>query len=677
MNHHERKTPMHIRKIAALWLGMALLVTGCSVSAIRPTQTTRVNITPITSIRAEDDFYGFVNLEALQNTTLEYGETQAGSFTEIDIIGQLSDSVAKVVNGTEEYPEGSCEQIIRDAYLQYLEFQADDTAQDQACTEIEAELKKISDVRTMDELISIAEELKMDYGVSTFSNLIVDADIFDPDQYGILWEQVTEVCGIPLQKINDDPYLAKDYEKRIIDTLQVMGKSYGESKKIAQDLIRLIIDIAWATDYEISNSADPFSYFSLLSEAELDGVLPNLGRQNFERIVGINENPYGGWLVMDKGQLAAFDALYQEENLEELKAWTGYYFIEQYGRFIVSEHPIYAEYFPQSHETLNQQALKYVNDTFPMVLSDLYVKDYYTEEMDQKFSRMCEDIRESYRDLIGSSDWLSPEARQLLLHKLENIRFVSGASCLEQMKNAPGMNDLFGNNLFDTLRNVAKYSVSQSIEKIGQPRDRLQPGMPMHMVNACYDTDNTVTITVAIMAAPFFDVNADYYTNLGGLGSVVAHEVGHAFDANIIKYNAEGVYDPDWLPATDRTTLEERNRVFVEYFEKYFTVFDVYHVDGQLTLGENYADLGAMECVTNIAQTKDEYTLLFENYARIWGTLILNTHVIDQLSEDPHSPATIRVNAILATTEAFYDVYGPTEGDGMFIAPENRISRWK
>jgi predicted metalloendopeptidase len=668
---------MHIKKIAALWLGIALLVTGCSVSAIRPTQTTLESVPPITSIRAEDDYYGFVNLEALQNTTLEYGETSAGAFTEIDIIQQLSDSVANVVSSNEEYPFGSCEQIIRDAYLQYFEFQADDAAQDQACTEIESELKKISDIRTIDELLSIAEELTMDYGVSTFSNLIVDADIFDPDQYGIFWEQVTEVCGIPLEKVNDDAYLAKDYEKRIIDTLQVMGKTYEESKEIAQDLIRLIIDIAWATDYEISHSADPFSYFSLVSDAELGAALPHLGRENYERMIGIHENPYGGWLVMDKDQLMAFDALYQEENLEALKAWAAYYFLAQYGDLIVSEYPLYEEYFPQSHETIELQALKSVNDTFPLVLSDLYVKDYYTEEMDQKFSQMCEDIRESYRDLITTSDWLSPEARQLLLQKLENIRFVSGGFCLEQMKDDPDMNDLFGDSLYLTRRNIAKQEVAQSIENIGNPRDRMQLGMPMYMVNACYDTDNTVTITVAIMAAPFFDVNADYYTNLGGLGAVVAHEVGHAFDSNIIKYNAEGVYDPAWLPAADRTALEERNRMAVEYFENYFTVFDVYHVDGELTLGENYADLGAMECITNIAQTDDEYMMLFENYARIWGTLTLNTDVIDQLSEDPHSPVTIRVNAILATTEAFCDVYGLKEGDGMYIAPENRINRWK
>jgi predicted metalloendopeptidase len=297
--------------------------------------------------------------------------------------------------------------------------------------------------------------------------------------------------------------------------------------------------------------------------------------------------------------------------------------------------------------------------------------------MDQQFSQMCEDIRESYRDLIANSDWLSQDARQLLLQKLDNIQFITGGFCLEQMKDDPSINSIFGDNTYETLRNNAKKKVQIAIDNIGKPRDRMELGMSMYTVNACYSLDNTVTITVAIMSPPFFDTAADYFTNLGGLGTVVAHEVGHAFDSNMIKYDATGVYDPTWLSAEDMAALEERNRVAVEYFEKHFSVFDVYRVDGELTLGENYADLGAMECVTNIAQTEEEYQKLFENYAKIWCELCLNTDVIEQLAEDPHSPATIRVNAILATTDAFYEVYGLKEGDGMYISPEERISRWK
>jgi predicted metalloendopeptidase len=670
---------MQLKKLSVLLIVISLLVTGCYAPGINSTETTLApeSIAPVAALRAEDDYYGYINLETLQNITLEYGETQAGSFSAIDIKQQLLDSTSRVVNSSEEFPEGSCEQIIHDAYLQYIDFQADDAAKAEACQEVEAMLRRISDVQTLDELIAIAGELKVEYGCDTFSALAVDMNNFNPGEYGLSWSQTSGLCGVSLEKVDENSYLAKEYEKRIIDTLQVMGKSYSEAEEITQDLMLLIIDVAWATDFEIANSTNPYAYVSFMTNAEIDAALSSLSSKDYEQMSGIQDNPYGGWLVMDKGQLTAIDSLYKEENVEELKAWAAYDFLAQYGAFITSEYSLYEEYFPTSHETLDLQALKYIDNAFPSVLSDLYVKDYYTEEMDQQFSQMCEDVRESYRDLITNSEWLSQEARQLLLQKLDNIKFVTGGFCLEQMKDDPGVNEVFGDNTYETLRNVAKNKVQKAIDNIGQPRDRLELGMPMHMVNACYNLDNTVTITVAIMSAPFFDVSADYFTNLGGLGIVVAHEVGHAFDSNMILCDENGVYDPTWLPASDMTALEERDAVAVEYFEKYFTVFDVYHVDGELTLGENYADLGGMECITNIARTEEDYVKLFENYARIWCELGLNTDVIEQLAEDPHSPTTIRVNAILATTEAFCEVYGLKEGDGMYVAPENRISRWK
>ena len=671
---------MKLIKVSALLLGISLLVTGCSISSVEKTaknETTEEVVEPVSSIQAQDDYYGHINLEALKNVTLDYGQTSAGSFDSIDIEQQLTDLTLRVVNSEENFPEGSCEQIVRDAYLQYVSFVTDDAAKERSCQEIESQLKRINDVQNLDDLVQVAGSLRTDYGCETFSELAVGIDYLDPDKYGISLGQAGAVCGVPLEKVNENTYQAKEYEKRIIDTLQVMGKSYQEAKEIAHDLVVLIIDIAWATDYEITNSTNPYAYLFFMSDTELDKALSNLSRKDFEQMAGIPKNPYGGWLVMDKGQLSAIDSVWKEENLAALKAWAAYDLLDLYGGFITSKYSLYEEYFPVSHETLDLRAIKYVNDSFPMAMSDLYVKEYYTEEMDQQFTRMCEDIRESYRVLISNSDWLSQEARQRLLQKLNNIRFITGQFCLDQMKDDPAVSAAFGGNLFETLRNKAGMDVQKKIDNIGKPRNRLELGLSMNMVNACYSIDNTVTITVAIMSPPFFDVKADYFTNLGGLGTVVAHEVGHAFDSDMIKYNANGVYDPSWLSQEDMTVLEERNQVAVEYFETYFSVFDVYHVDGNLTLGENYADLGAMECVTNIAKTKEEYTKLFENYALIWCEYTLNKDVIEQLAEDPHSPATIRVNAILATTDTFYEVYNPQDGDRMYVAPENRISRWK
>ncbi|MBR6476930.1 MAG: M13 family peptidase, partial [Lachnospiraceae bacterium] len=107
-----------------------------------------------------------------------------------------------------------------------------------------------------------------------------------------------------------------------------------------------------------------------------------------------------------------------------------------------------------------------------------------------------------------------------------------------------------------------------------------------------------------------------------------------------------------------------------------FAIMDVYHVDGELTLGENFADKGGMECLMNVVKGSKERKELFENYARIWCLWKEDAAGIDQLLMDEHSPEYVRVNAVLASTEGFYELYGVKEGDGMYVAPERRVSRW-
>ena len=215
------------------------------------------------------------------------------------------------------------------------------------------------------------------------------------------------------------------------------------------------------------------------------------------------------------------------------------------------------------------------------------------------------------------------------------------------------------------------------IAEMSKPKDRKGVRMAMQTMNACYSPImNNITITAAITNAPFFDANAGYYTNLGGLGAVIAHEMVHAFDSNNIVYDQNSVYNPKWISDEDTKVLNERNEKAVSYFENNFTVFKIHHVDGKKTLGENYADLGGMECVTSLAKNKEDLIKIFENYAVIWGRKVIDTSVIWQLAYDEHSPSVIRVNAILSALNCFYEAYDVKDGDGMYIAPEKRISRW-
>ena len=217
----------------------------------------------------------------------------------------------------------------------------------------------------------------------------------------------------------------------------------------------------------------------------------------------------------------------------------------------------------------------------------------------------------------------------------------------------------------------------ERLDMVGEVSPRTATTMPMQMFNACYNpSTNSITVTAAMMNAPFYDKDADYYTNLGGIGFTIAHEMGHAFDSNCILFNSEGRYDPSWIDAGDVEALEQRNDTAISYFEDNFTVFGVYHINGTNTLGENYADLGGMECIASLAGTEEQREKMFTNFAVTWREKQLDTAVMDQLQSDEHSPAVIRVNAILSTLDEFYDTYGVTEGDGMYIEPGSRISRW-
>ena len=100
------------------------------------------------------------------------------------------------------------------------------------------------------------------------------------------------------------------------------------------------------------------------------------------------------------------------------------------------------------------------------------------------------------------------------------------------------------------------------------------------------------------------------------------------------------------------------------------------HVNGKQTLEENLADISGLQCMLSIAATPEEQQTVLESYAQLWKTLSADTSAKDQLEYDSHSPDIVRVNAVVACFDAFYDVYDVKEGDEMYVAPEERIRRW-
>ena len=287
---------------------------------------------------------------------------------------------------------------------------------------------------------------------------------------------------------------------------------------------------------------------------------------------------------------------------------------------------------------------------------------------------MTETLIAEYVELINNS-YMSADGKTAIIDKLNAIELNIGAP--EAGEVDPNNADIIGEDALDTLIGVRRNLVTELINQIGSPVDRETEtwDMAVYAVNACYDPRmNSITIPLGIMMSPFYDANASRGANYGGLGSVIGHEISHAFDNEGMNYDANGIYNPDWIPLEDRAIFNERNQTLIEYFNT-FTVNDVYHIDGELTLGENLADIGGLQCVMSVLDTSEEQEA-FENYARIWASVTPIDDVIYYLEVDVHSPDMIRVNAVVSMLDEFYEVYDVNEGDPMYVAPENRITRW-
>lgn len=227
------------------------------------------------------------------------------------------------------------------------------------------------------------------------------------------------------------------------------------------------------------------------------------------------------------------------------------------------------------------------------------------------------------------------------------------------------------------MKNVLQYmkdSLQSQRAKIGRSVDQSVWSMTPQTVNAYYSpSNNEIVFPAAILQPPFFSKEYSYGKNLGGIGFIIAHEMSHAFDSNGSMYDEYGNVS-DWWTKAERETYDALGEDIIAYYETYDVVG--IPINGELTLAENIADLGAMSCITNILKDKEEQLLqAFFQYAYIWAAKTSIQYQTYLLHSDCHAPNKIRVNAVLSSCEDFYRLFGVKAGDGMYQA--KRVGIWQ
>jgi putative endopeptidase len=318
------------------------------------------------------------------------------------------------------------------------------------------------------------------------------------------------------------------------------------------------------------------------------------------------------------------------------------------------------------------------------VLSKAYIQKYFSEEQKSSCINMIKEICITYEESIKNLDWMSAETKIKALEKIGT--FTSKIGFPDKWTNFDKL--YIGNELsyFENILSCYKWATEHNLEELYKPVDRTKWYMNAHTINAYYQPDmNNITFPAGILQEPFYSINQSLAENLGGIGAVIGHEMTHGFDDKGRLYDLNGNLN-DWWTNEDAVNFDDRSKKLKEYFSshKYFDI----NVNGELTLGENIADLGGLTLSirtlkrlvgtgeNNQTQYKCELAKLFEQWAIIWRNNITDDALKNQLLTDPHSPGQLRANYILSNIDEFYEIYDVKPEDKMYLSPELRTKIW-
>ena len=320
--------------------------------------------------------------------------------------------------------------------------------------------------------------------------------------------------------------------------------------------------------------------------------------------------------------------------------------------------------------------LNHLNQLLPNDIGLVYTKYYYDDEISYKVAEMILNIGDAYLERFQNNTWMAEETKANAIKKLENMLAIVGYPDNYTFPEITPISE--GGSLFSNTLSIKRHAVS---ELIRQNEDkgfiRTNMFMPPDEVNACYIPSlNIMNIPAGILNPPFYDKNASYAANLGSIGMIIAHEIGHAFDKEGAMYDENGCLN-NWWTEKDAAEFEKIQEEFVEYYNQ-FEVVDGVVQDANVTITENMADIAAMQIIMDIiGDDKQAQKECLEAYAHMWAQLGTVSYLTDStLLSDVHASNVVRVNAVVATLDQFYEIYGIEEGDAMYIAPENRLKLW-
>ncbi len=637
------------------------------------------------AVRAQDDFFKFVNGGWLARTEIPADATGWGAFNE------LTDKSRNAIHGILEEaaksnaPAGSDERKIGDLYMSFMDSAR---VEKTGIAPLEPELATIAKVTSTKELpAAFAHFARL--GIQSPFGVAVRQD---PKNSSLNTVSVSQSgLGLPDRDyyLRNDPSIAKTREAYVayVTRMLTLAKQPDPAGS-ANRILALETEIA-TPQWDRAKSRNRDLTYNKLTVAQLAAATPSYDWHSYFSNAGLSRAT--DVIVSQPDYVKAMNDVVAKTPASTWREYLTFKLLDRYANELPASYVRARFEFRDSTLSGQQQlsprwkrASAEVESSLGEAAGQMYVKKYFPPSAKARMDQLVHNILAAYKVGIDSLAWMSPETKKQAQDKLAHftVKIAYPDKWKDYSKIVIKRDDLLG----DAMR-VAEFNYDDMSSQLGKPVDRTRWGMTPQTVNAYYNaSNNEIVFPAAILQPPFFDANADDAVNYGAIGAVIGHEIGHGFDDQGSKSDGLGNLRNWWTPADAAAFKERTQKLGAEYAA--INPIDTLHINPGLTMGENIGDnSGLMQAYRayHISLAGKPAPVIggltgdqrfFIGYAQIWRTKFRDAALRNQLLTNPHSPGTARAFVPLTNNDAFMKAFNVKPGDKMWRDPQDRVKIW-
>lgn len=669
-------------------LALAPLAIQAEEATTEPAISTLDNL-DVNQLSPRDNLFRYANYAWILDHPLEGDTTSITTMDTVSIRNQrlVNEDLTTLVNGELEANSPELKEFVK---LQKLLADSKRREED-GVNPILAEIKQIEDISDLAQLNQIYPQL-IQAGYSLPVNFSVAPDTKDVSK------NMLQASEPSLYFETKDVYDDAESLKTETETFQINRKALLEAAGYDSQEAQQYVADALAFDLAMSSylrSAEELAVSTnFFNPTSLEDLAKHSKNLDIKAIVkAITPEKVQTVNLSNPNYFKHLDELISQEKLPQIKAWLIVNLVNDAAPYLnqAMQAAQYASQMqtdetksqedqptpsPEEIEASNQEQATYLaTKEFDQVIGNLFAQRHMSKTTKKDVTKMAETIVSAYKDRLKQNKWLSQATRKAAIEKLDKMAIYVGApDQLPSIYSQKVVDET--KSSYENIRHFTRLTVKDNLNQLGKQADLSDWGFPAYEVNAFYTPQtNAIYFPAGFLQSPIYDDANTISANYGGIGTVIGHEITHAFDSDGALYDASGNLN-NWWTDKDFQAFEKKTQAMVDLWDgqEYATGT----VNGELTVTENIADLGGMAVALD-ALKKDKKADLkdfFISYARIWGQVATDEEYLLLMATDSHSPNELRANLVPSQFEDFHKTFGTKKGDAMYRNPKDRLLIW-